>query len=177
MNSRGINMRVVETTTCVLHSQHKNAAAKSLPSRLVTVNADGSIPAEPKGALNSVYEGREERRQRNITKNKSRSANKQTSQNLGPKRIATENSSYDNDQQLPPVKAPSKKSNTKHRDDDSSDASTTSTSASDEEQSCNSSGSDDDNNYQKNDEVTDDGKLLLLFSIMVSYNFMFTYCY
>jgi hypothetical protein len=60
--SRGIPMRIVDSTTCVLHSGNHSAAAKSVPSRLVTRNADGSIPAEPKAALNGFYGGREEKR-------------------------------------------------------------------------------------------------------------------
>jgi hypothetical protein len=59
--SRG--MRVVESTTCVLHSEHKNAAAKRIPSRVVLLEQDGQAPAEPKSSLNNVYPGREARRE------------------------------------------------------------------------------------------------------------------
>lgn len=62
-NSRGISMRVVEPTTCVLHSGHRNAAAKSTPSRVVVMNADGTTPSEPIASLNNVYEGRAARRE------------------------------------------------------------------------------------------------------------------
>ncbi len=62
-NSRGIPMRIVDSTTCVLHSANHNAAAKSVPSRLVVMNVDGSTPAEPKGVLNGFYGGREEKRE------------------------------------------------------------------------------------------------------------------
>ena len=58
----GESMRVVESTTCVIHEENKSAAARRTGSRNVILEATGQAPAEPKTTLNNVYPGREERR-------------------------------------------------------------------------------------------------------------------
>ena len=56
------SMRVVESTSCVLHQDHKNATARRIGSRDVLLDENGQVPSEPKTVLNGVYPGREERR-------------------------------------------------------------------------------------------------------------------
>lgn len=91
-NSRGINMRVVESTTSVLHSNNRDASARSVPPRVVVMNADGSIPPNPIRALNNVYEGREERRKSALDKRVSKTTQNPRSTNNQPIRHETNNS-------------------------------------------------------------------------------------
>jgi hypothetical protein len=60
---KGVTMRQVESTTCVLHAGSKNTEAKKTPSRVVTQEVDGTIPDGVVGVLNNVYPGRGERRE------------------------------------------------------------------------------------------------------------------
>jgi hypothetical protein len=56
-------IRVVESTSCVLHNGNNNATARRIPSRVVVQETNGDSPAEPKTALNGVYPGRDEKRE------------------------------------------------------------------------------------------------------------------
>ena len=82
-SSRGvagnIAMRVVESTTSVLHQENKNAAARRTGSRNVLFDETGQVPAEPKTALNSVYPGRAERRAGAATRRRQQQEAKQSS--------------------------------------------------------------------------------------------------
>ena len=58
-------MRVVESTSCVLHEDNSNEAARRVGSRVVVQDVNGETPtamSPPKHVLNSVYLGREARR-------------------------------------------------------------------------------------------------------------------
>jgi len=58
----GMNMRVVKSNSCVIHSGNKSAAAKRVPSRTVLLDVDGTTPATPYGVLPTYYPGREARK-------------------------------------------------------------------------------------------------------------------
>ena len=66
----GLNMRVVQSTSCIIHKGNKSAAAKRVPSRNVVLDIDGNIPAQPCGVLNSAYPGRDLKRARSNQKRK-----------------------------------------------------------------------------------------------------------
>jgi hypothetical protein len=66
----GLNMRKVESTSAVLHSGNKSAAAKQVPARKVVQDLDGTAPLVPYGSLNSAYPGRAGRRE--LAKKKSK---------------------------------------------------------------------------------------------------------
>jgi hypothetical protein len=80
----GRQMRVVESTSCVLHEDNSNAAARRVGSRVVVQDVNGENPiatatSQPKHVLNSVYLGREARRL--ATRRKNQEAKESTCNN------------------------------------------------------------------------------------------------
>ena len=128
----GLNMRVVESTSCVIHSGNKSAAAKQVGARNVLLEPDGTVPHSPYGVLNSAYPGRAEKRGKQTKKtNKSLGKTTIAKQTTAQRRKATieadAGSSRDSDSDTDTNTASDSDTNTDS--DSKSDSASTSTSA------------------------------------------------